>query len=79
MTIGITARQAAGQFLVAPSTVITWHTRGWKDPHTGKTRKVELVGYDSDGARLYLWDDLLAAERDTRRSHRSRRKAWCPQ
>jgi hypothetical protein len=52
-----------------------WASRGWKvtvGPDAGERRKLEAVDHEGErGAARYRWQDLLDAERDTRRNPRS--------
>ena len=72
-----TASQAAQRLHVKRPTVHMWHTRGWLDAQ-GERHHLTLVGFDANGARLYDENELLDAERDTRRkaqrSHRASRR-----
>lgn len=76
-TVGLSRPEAVARlrrFGVTPAMVSMWALRGWVDPTTGERRRLRVVGVDSDGARRYRHDDLLAAEAATalnpRRSHR---------
>jgi hypothetical protein len=59
--------QAAMQAGVTEDVIKTWQYRGWLDKHGHR----HFLLPDEDGYRL---GDVLAAERDTRRSGRSHRR-----
>lgn len=73
-----TARQAAQRLRVHRTTILYWRSHGWLDAD-GNRRSLTAIGTDpSTGAVLFDWNELLDAERDTRRkaqhSHRVSRK-----
>jgi hypothetical protein len=73
-----TARQAAQRLRVHRTTILYWRSHGWLDTN-GQRHHLTPVGTDPlTGATLFDWDELLNAERDTRRksqrSHRASRK-----
>lgn len=75
-----TATQAAERLRVHRTTVLSWHSRGWKDPeHPKQTLKLTIVGTDPEtGALKFDEGELLTAEQQTRakrqRSHRRSRR-----
>lgn len=69
-----TAREAAGRFRMCPKAVSMWHSKGWINEH-GTRQFLEIQGYADNGAAQYAWQELLFAERDTRRkTNRSHRR-----
>jgi hypothetical protein len=60
---------------VSKHTVRKWRTEGWIDLDTQQRRTLPTVGTDRSGNPLHRYGDLLAAERDTRRSGKSHRGA----
>lgn len=83
----LTASQAAPRFHVHRTTVLYWHSHGWRDPDTGKLRSLtavldpatgELMTDPRTGAKLFDEAELVVAEQQTRakaqRSHRTSRK-----
>jgi hypothetical protein len=72
-----TARQAAQRLRVHRTTVLYWHSHGWRNPD-GERQHLTAVGVAANGAILFDENELLDAERDTRRkaqrSHRASRK-----
>lgn len=77
MTNHLTAREAAPRLRVHRTTINMWHSKGWLDPN-GQRRRLDIMGFTPDGARLYDWGQLLDAEQATRaktqRSHRRSRR-----
>lgn len=83
----LTASQAAPRFHVHRTTVLYWHSHGWRDPDTGQLRSLspvldpvtdEPMTDPRTGARLFDEAELVVAEQQTRakrqRSHRSSRR-----
>lgn len=83
----LTASQAAPRFRVHRTTVLYWHSHGWRDPNTGQLRSLstvldpvtgELMTDPRTGARLFDEAELVVAEQQTRakaqRSHRRSRQ-----
>lgn len=72
-----TARQAAQRLRVTRATIHMWHTRGWLDAQ-GERQHLTPIGTAANGATLFDENELLDAERDTRRkaqrSHRASRR-----
>ncbi|GAA2159309.1 hypothetical protein [Glycomyces lechevalierae] len=75
-----TATEAAERLRVHRTTVLSWHSRGWKNPdNPHETIRLEIVGTDPiTGALKFDEEQLLTAEQQTRakrqRSHRRSRR-----
>ena len=63
LTARLTVAEAAVHFALSKATINRWYTLG----------HLKDVTLDKDGHRLYLFDELLKAERTTRRSPQSSR------
>jgi hypothetical protein len=74
--VAYTARQAAERLRVHRTTILYWRSHGWLDTN-GQRHHLDAVGTDPlTGAVLFDWNELLNAERDTRRkAQRSHRRS----
>lgn len=83
----LTARQAAERYRVHRTTILYWHSHGWRDPNTGELRSLTAVIDPATGkpmvdrmtgAKLFDEAELVIAEQQTRakaqRSHRRSRQ-----
>ncbi len=64
---------AAAAAHVAEHVIRTWRTRGWLAPD-GQRRYLPIAARDERGHPLHRWTDVMAAERETRRSGKSHRR-----
>jgi DNA-binding transcriptional MerR regulator len=76
----VTASQASQRLRVNPKAIRHWHTRGWTNQN-GQRQQLNVAGHNRKGVRLYYFNELVIAERDTRqKTNRSHRRAYttCP-
>lgn len=73
----LTARAASERFRVSRTTILAWCSRGWLNEHSARQR-LNVYGYDANGAQLFDEAELVVAEQQTRskaqRSHRRSRQ-----
>lgn len=72
----VTRAQASLITGVQPDTIGKWHARGWTNPEGARCRLRTRPG--AGRSLLFRLGDILAAERDTRRNPRARRRVSRP-